>query len=74
MASKTLQRQTVRRLVCEGLGYCCLWAFFRRNWRRTSVIADRLGCATSTIRYHKADFKAGVMECEGCKNCMKAKL
>lgn len=68
------RRQTIKRLVTEGLHYCCLWAFFKRNWRRTQVIADRLGCSTSAIRYAKASFKAGELKCENCKNCLKGRL
>lgn len=38
------------------------------------MIADRLGLATSTIRYAKAAYKAGEMKCEGCEKCLKGKL
>lgn len=73
-SAKRPRRLTFRRLVVEELHYCCPWAFLRRNWRRTQVIADRLGLATSTIRYAKADFKSGKLQCEGCSKCLKDKL
>ena len=38
-------RTTIKTLVTDGgLGYCCLWAFFK-IFRKTPVIAARLGVA-----------------------------
>lgn len=59
-------------LALKGLGYCCLWAFFTVN-KRTGMIATRLGVDSRTIRWQKAKFKAGEMECEKCSNCLKRK-
>lgn len=61
-------RQTIKLLVTEGLGYCCLWAFFRLfpSRRETSLIADRLGVSDRAVRYARNN--AG--KCEKCKNCL----
>ena len=63
-------RQTVRRLITEGLGYCCPWAFFSL-FKNTITIALRLGVTTRAVRYAKADFAAGHHRCENCSNCMR---
>lgn len=60
-------------LIREGLGYCCLWAFFAR-YKRTGMIAARLGVTERAIRYHKADFRAGCLKCEKREKCLKEHL
>lgn len=72
MSTPKSERQTVKRLIVEGLGYCCPWRFFSA-YRQTAVIAARLGVSDRAIRYQKADFKSGRMRCEGCSNCLKGK-
>lgn len=65
---------TVRNLICsKGLGYCCPWIFFK-YFKRTGMIADRLGVTPRAIRLHKAEFREGLIACEGRPNCMKHKL
>lgn len=56
-----------------GLGFCCLYAFFRLR-KRTGLIAARLGVDERTIRRHKAAFKAGEYRCEELKCCLKGRL
>jgi hypothetical protein len=58
--------------LISSLGYCCWWAFFRRN-KRTGMIATRLGCSDRAVRYQKARFKAGERRCENCEGCLKRK-
>lgn len=60
----------LRFMICESLGYCCLWFFFKR-YRRTSVIEARLGCSIRAVRYRKAQVDDGVLKCERCAKCMK---
>jgi hypothetical protein len=71
-STKQLQRQTVKRLVTEGMGYCCLWAFFRL-YKRTAQIALRLGVEDRTVRYHKSAFNAGCYRCEQNEKCLKGR-
>ena len=73
MSTQKPSRQTVKRLVCEGLNYCCLWAFFRLH-KRTGLIATRLGVTERAIRYWKMAFKQGDLSCEKCEKCLKDKL
>ena len=77
MSEQKAQRQTVKRLITEprpyGLGYCCIYAFFRL-FKRTGLIAARLGLTDRAIRYHKMAYKDGDMHCEKCPNCLKGRL
>lgn len=63
-------RGLVHRLITQELGYCCPWAFFYA-FRRTAMIALRLGVETRSIRKWKARVKAGEVTCEGCPGCMR---
>lgn len=58
------------RLITDGLGYCCPWAFFSL-FRRTAMIAARLGISPSTVRVHKRRFREGEYTCGDCAKCMK---
>lgn len=55
-------RSQFEELVCDGLGYCCAYAFLRVN-KRTGLIAARLGLAERTIRWWKAKFRRGELRC-----------
>lgn len=72
MSTLKPSRQTFRLLITEGLHYCCPWAFFKL-YKRTALIAERLGLSTRAIRMQKARFKAGEFSCEDCANCLKRK-
>lgn len=63
-----LPRQTVNELVCNGLGYCCLWFFFK-NFKSTSMISRRLGVGKRAIQRHKQQFNEGFIECPGGTKC-----
>jgi len=58
-------------LIKDGLGYCCLWAFFSIH-RQTGMIALRLGVTPRTIRLYKAKHRGGEYSCEECGKCMKS--
>lgn len=60
-------------LITDGLGYCCLFAFFS-IYRRTSMIALRLGVTPRTIRLYKARFRDGEYKCAGCERCLASKI
>jgi len=68
-----MARVTVKKLVVEGLGYCCLYAFFK-TYKRTGLIAARLGVSDRAIRYHKMAFKDNCLSCEKRENCLKGRL
>ena len=65
---------TVKALITapppSGLGYCCEWLFFQK-FKRTGIIAERLGVTPRAVKYHKAEAKKG--KCEGCTRCMKGR-
>lgn len=63
-------RPLITTLIVDGLGYCCTWAFFS-IFRKTAVIAARLGVSTRTVQRGKARVDDGLDKCRGCKNCMK---
>lgn len=69
------KRITIKHLVTskEGLGYCCLFCFFKCH-KRTGLIAERLGVTDRAIRYHKMAFKDGMLKCEQLEKCLKGKL
>lgn len=66
-------RFSVELLITQGLGYCCAFVFFRK-YKRTAVIAARLGVTPRAVRYAKARFNSGEMKCKNCENCMKDKI
>lgn len=70
-----MSRPTFRRLISSpALGYCCPWAFFHYNTRRTALLAARLGLVTRAVRKHKALWRCGDYECERAEGCIKKKL
>jgi hypothetical protein len=71
MANK--RSQLFVQLVCEGLGYCCTYAFLRVN-KQTGAIATRLGVSDRTVRLWKAKYRAKEVKCEHYENCMLAQL
>lgn len=71
MANK--RSQLFDRLVCEGLGYCCAYAFLRVN-KQTGAIATRLGVSDRTVRLWKAKYRAKAVKCEHYENCMLVQI
>ena len=68
--SETIRPNSMEHLVCVGLGYCCLWMFFRL-FKQTGKIAARLGISDRAVRYKKEEFRCGKMKCKGRAKCMK---
>mgnify|MGYP003393288438 CR=1 FL=1 len=55
----------------QGLGYCCLWGFFRK-FKYTERVAIRLGVDRTTVQKWRRRFKAGEFTCLACpKRCLK---
>lgn len=63
-----MTRPTVKSLITQDLGYCCLWFFFTHN-RQTALVAERLGVSTRAIRYAKAEALSSC-HCDEKANCM----
>lgn len=57
----------------QGLGYCCLWAFFRR-YKRSTLVALRLGVDRSTVKRWRQRFRAGEFSCTKCPRCLKGRV
>jgi hypothetical protein len=68
-----MARITVRLLVTQDLKYCCLW-FFLTRFRRTRLVADRLGLTDQAIRACRSRVRSGEEKCEGRENCMHQKV
>lgn len=60
-------------LITEDMGYCCPYMFFSL-YRRPAVIATRFGVSTWTVRFWRAKWKAGELQCCGKVACMKSRL
>lgn len=69
------RRITVHDLICgkDGLGYCCEFFFFSK-FKRTALIAERLGVTPRAVRYHKMAFVDGVSQCQNLEKCLREKL
>lgn len=63
----------IKGLITLGLNYCCVWAFFSL-FRKTDVIADRLGCQRRVVQVWKKRFREGGLACTNCERCMFAAL
>jgi hypothetical protein len=68
-----MNTNTIQYMITQGLGYCCLYAFFRRN-KQTGMIAARLGVTERAVRYHKEKMKNGEYVCAKLPTCLKACL
>lgn len=62
-------RSQMEKAICDGLAYCCTYAFFRVN-KRTGMVAARLGFTDRAVRYWKAQFRNGELGCEKRDCCM----
>lgn len=70
-----MTRLTIDHLVTskDGLGYCCLW-FFLTRFRRTRLVADRLGVSMEAVNAHRRKVKCGQLQCESRGSCMDVKI
>ena len=66
-------RITIRSMVTKDLHYCCLW-FFLTRFRRTRLVADRLGVSDQAVQAARRNVKCGLEKCESRSNCMHAKV
>lgn len=67
-------RTNIKYLITVGLGYCCLYGFFRATSSRSQVIADRLGVSKRGVNYRRQLYRRGLLRCERCDKCMLAAL
>ena len=68
-----MARITVKSLVTEDLGYCCTWFFFK-HYRKTALIAARLGVTDRAVRLAKEKVDEGLDRCAECKGCLNKKI
>ena len=62
-------------LICDGLSFCCPYAFFLANRNTpTNLIATRLGVSSRTIRVWKTKFREKDLCCANQSKCLKYKL
>lgn len=64
----TKRYQITTRILIRDMGYCCPFAFFYL-FKRTALVATRLGVSTRAVRYAKAS-----CTCERSKECLGPKL
>lgn len=60
--------------IVEDLGYCCPYAFFGCNQRKSDSkrkLAQKSGLSISTIKFNKRKFNSGEMKCEEKINCQR---
>jgi hypothetical protein len=67
------KRITLRHLICDGLGYCCEWAFWSyfKMPRHTPLIAERLGVTERAVQKRRAAWRRKELRCEACAKCMR---
>lgn len=63
---------TIPSLVTKDLGYCCLWSFFTL-YRRTGVIATRLGVSRQAVQKYRKRYREGCYRCEQRDKCLLSK-
>lgn len=68
-----MPRLTIRSMVEGDLGYCCLW-FFLTRFRRSRLVADRLGVDIRSVNYARERVKSGEERCKQCEGCLHKKV
>lgn len=71
--SAPINRITIRSMVEQDLGYCCLW-FFLERYKKTALIAARLGVSTRAVRYARGSVRECGKGCEGRETCLAARI
>jgi hypothetical protein len=64
-----MARLSIRSMIVEDLGYCCPWFFFSR-FRRTALIAARLGVTPQAVRACRSTCGG----CEGKPECLDKRI
>lgn len=68
-----MARLTIPIMIVQDMGYCCPFFFFS-HYRRTALIAARLGVSDRAVRYHKEELDAGRMVCAKAPGCLHARI
>lgn len=68
-----MTRLTVRLMIVEDLGYCCP-KFFFETYKKTALIAARLGVSERAVRYARDAARDEPLTCSTCKRCLREKL
>ena len=66
-------RLTIRRMVEEDLGYCCL-ELFLAYFPATRLVAARLGVTTRAVKYQRAATRESCITCLQRASCMAIRL
>ena len=66
-----IMRITVKSLILNDLGYCCLWFFFSR-YKGSARIAERLGVSARNVRALRASCEN--CTCEHAPKCLQEAL
>ena len=64
---------TIASMITEDLGYCCVTFFFSR-YKKTALVAARLGVSARAVRYAREADRLHPCVCEGREACMKKLL
>lgn len=56
-------------------GFCCPWALFvsRKRWL-TSILSEDSAVSLRGVRFWRQKFRAKLLQCEKCGNCLKDKI
>ena len=65
-----MRTPTIKSMILEDLGYCCLQRFFTL-YPSTDLIAARLGVSTRAVKYVKVQVREGSGHCNHCPGCFK---
>lgn len=68
-----MRTEFLRLITTEGLGYCCLWAFFEL-YPQTEAVAERLGVSPTTVKRWRRRWRAGQLHCTAAPNCLMCDL
>ena len=63
---------SIKSMLVNDLGYCCLQRFFTL-YPSTTLVAARLGVTERAVRYVKAKVKNGEGLCSNATNCRREK-
>lgn len=68
-----MPRLTIRLMIVEDLGYCCLPFFFSR-YKKNTLVADRLGVSARAVRYAREATRDEPPPCTNCDQCLLRRI
>lgn len=64
---------TLRTLVTDGLGYCCV-SFFLEQFPSNTLVAIRLGLSKDTVKVWRRRCREGGEACTRGEGCLRRRL